>query len=145
VKKNPEPKGARKRRESTGKQRPEKITDRIVLVIDDDISALNGLVRLIRSAGFAASGFGHPGELLNAQLPARNVCLVADIYLPEMNGVELSHALALAGRRIPTILITGRNDDMTRRLVENSEAVALLYKPIDEVPLLEAISRCLKM
>ena len=46
--------------------------------------------------------------------------------------------------RIPTILITGRNDEMTRRLVE-SEAIAVLFKPIDEVPLLEAIARCLSL
>jgi CheY-like chemotaxis protein len=86
-----------------------------------------------------------PKTLLSEQLPEQNACLIADIYLPEMNGVELCHTLALTGRPLRTILITGRNDEMTRRLVEKSEAVAVLFKPIDEVPLFDAISRCLNL
>jgi FixJ family two-component response regulator len=115
----------------------------MVLVVDDDPSALGAIVRLIRSAGFKVRGFSHPNALLNERLPPGNICLVADIYLPEMNGIELCHTLAASGRVLPTILITGRNDEMTRRLVESSEAITVLYKPIDEVPLLDAISRCL--
>ena len=115
----------------------------IVLVVDDDESALSAIARLIRSAGFQVRAFNHPGALLSEQLPTRNTCLIADVYLPEMDGVELSHTLAVTGRRLPTILITGRNDEMTRRLVEKSEAITVLFKPIDEVPLLDAISRCL--
>ena len=115
----------------------------MVLVVDDDPSALGAIVRLIRSAGFTVRGFSHPRALLSERLPTRNACLVADIYLPEMNGVELCHTLAVTGRGLPTILITGRNDESTRRLVENSEAITVLYKPIDEVPLMDAISRCL--
>jgi FixJ family two-component response regulator len=115
----------------------------MVLVVDDDASALTAIVRLIRSAGFMVRGFSHAKALLNEQLPPGNICVVADIYLPEMNGVELCHALAISGRPLPTILITGRNDEITHRLVENSEAIAVLYKPIDEVPLLHAIARSL--
>ena len=117
--------------------------DQLVLVVDDDESALSAIARLIRSAGFNVRAFSHPKTLLSAQLPTRNGCLIADIYLPEMNGVELCHTLAITGHPLPTILITGRNDEMTRRLVEKSEAITVLFKPIDEVPLLEAISLCL--
>jgi FixJ family two-component response regulator len=117
----------------------------MVLVIDDDASALSALARLIRSAGFKVRTFSHPKALLSEQLPDRNACLIADIYLPEMNGVELCHMLAVSDHALPTILITGRNDEMTRRLVEKSEAITLLFKPIDEVPLLEAIARCLNL
>jgi FixJ family two-component response regulator len=116
--------------------------DRLVLVVDDDESALSAIARLIHSAGFKVRAFSHPKALLSEQLP-RNACLIADIYLPEMNGVELCHTLAITGHPLPTILITGRNDEMTRRLVEKSEAITVLFKPIDEVPLLEAISLCL--
>jgi FixJ family two-component response regulator len=62
-----------------------------------------------------------------------------------MNGVELCHTLAVCGRPLPTILITGGNDEMTRRLVEKSEAITVLFKPIDEVPLLDAVTRCLSL
>jgi FixJ family two-component response regulator len=116
--------------------------DQLVLVVDDDESALSAIARLIHSAGFKVRAFSHPKALLSEQLP-RNACLIADIYLPEMNGVELCHTLAITGHPLPTILITGRNDEMTRRLVEKSEAITVLFKPIDEVPLLEAISLCL--
>ena len=116
--------------------------DQIVLVLDDDSSALGAICRLIRSAGFKVRAFSHPQELLRQQLPTQNVCLVADIYLPQMNGVELCHVLAASGHALPTILITGRNDEMTHRLIEKTEAVMVLFKPIDEVPLLDAISRC---
>jgi FixJ family two-component response regulator len=115
----------------------------VVLVVDDDESALSAIARLIRSAGFKVRAFSHPRALLSEQLPTRNVCLVADIYLPEMTGAELCHTLAVTGHAVPTVLITRRNDETTRRLVEKSEAIALLFKPIDEVPLLDAISRCL--
>jgi FixJ family two-component response regulator len=116
--------------------------DQLVLIVDDDESALSAIARLIHSAGFKVRAFSHPKALLSEQLP-RNACLIADIYLPEMNGVELCHTLAITGHPLPTILITGRNDEMTRRLVEKSEAITVLFKPIDEVPLLEAISLCL--
>jgi FixJ family two-component response regulator len=114
----------------------------MVLVVDDDPSVLSALARLIRSAGFKVRAFSDAKTLLSENLP-ENACLVADIYLPEMNGVELCHTLTVTGHPLPTILITGRNDEVTRRLAEKSEARAVLFKPIDEVPLLDAISRCL--
>ena len=131
-------------RKLAGVGRPKQSEERgkIVLVIDDDASALGALSRLIRCAGFTVRAFDNPSALLESRLPIEKTCLIIDIYLPEMNGVELSNSLAAAGHRLPTILITGRNDEGTRRLVEKCDAVAVLYKPVDEVPLLEAISRC---
>jgi FixJ family two-component response regulator len=85
----------------------------MVLVVDDDASALNAIARLIRLAGFKVRTFSHPKALLNEQLPSRNAYLVADIYLPEMNGVELCHTLAVPGCALPTVLIMGRNDEVT--------------------------------
>jgi two-component system, LuxR family, response regulator FixJ len=125
------------------RKQPSNTHDQTVLVIDDDASALSATAWLIRSAGFKVRALSDPKALLSERLPTRNACLVADIYLAEMNGVELCHALAVSGRALPTILITGRNDEMTRRLLEKSEAIRVLFKPVDEVPLLEAISRCL--
>jgi len=122
-----------------------KINAKTVLIVDDDESALSAIARLIRSAGYKVRAFSHPKALLNEQLPTRNSCLIADLYLPEMDGIELCHTLAMSGRALPTILITGRNDEVTHRLVEKSEAVAVLFKPIDELPLLDAISRCLSL
>jgi FixJ family two-component response regulator len=144
VTKHIERKRNQEKRKSRTRRKLSLQADATVLVVDDDESALAALARLIRSAGYNVRAFGDPRALLDEQLPTSNACLVADIYLPEMNGIELSQALAVTGHGLPTILITGRDDEVTRRLTENSAAIAVLFKPIDEVPLLEAISRCLK-
>lgn len=143
VRKRTQNKHVHRERRRVKKDAPLKTLEQTVLVVDDDPSALSAIARLIRSAGFKVKEFSDPKALLCAELPARNVCLVADIYLPEMNGVDLCRALALAGRALPTVLITGRDDETTQRLGDNSGAVALLFKPIDEGPLLAAISQCL--
>jgi FixJ family two-component response regulator len=111
-----------------------------VLVVDDDPSVLGALARLIRTAGYRARVFSRPDLLLVSRIPRRNACVVADILLPEMNGVELCDALSRAGVELPYILITGRNDAATLRLIEKSHALAVLYKPFDEVPLLDAVA-----
>jgi two-component system response regulator FixJ len=114
-----------------------------VLVVDDDRSVLSALGLLIRTAGYRVRTFSRPDDLLSARIPRRDACVVADIFLPEMNGVELCRALTRLGVDLPYILITGRNDAGSRRLVESSGAAAVLFKPIDEKPLLKAISRAI--
>jgi len=142
--KNIRKKSARSPQAFGGKRKPSKIEDQAVLVVDDDLSALSAIARLIRSAGFKVRAFSNPEVLLGEALPTSNACLVADIGLPQMNGVELCQRMAASGRALPTIFITGRNDEMISRLVEKSTGIAVLSKPIDEVLLFEAISRCLK-
>ena len=66
---------------------------------------------------------------------------MVDVYLPEMSEIEMCESLAKSGRALPAILITGRNDDATKRLIDRANALAVLFKPIDEKPLLEAIAR----
>lgn len=116
-----------------------------VVVVDDDPSVLNSLARLIRAIGFKVATFDRPTALLASVIPTGNACLVVDINLPEMNGIELCRALAESGRGLPAILITGRSDAATRRLVEKVQSVAILYKPIDEGPLLDAITRAVAL
>ena len=72
-----------------------------------------------------------------------NACLVVDINLPEMSGTELCSALAASGRGLPAVLITGRNDSASQRLIEQAHPVAALFKPVDERALFDAIARTL--
>ena len=65
--------------------------------------------------------------------------------MPEMNGIEMCEVLKGLGRGLPTILITGRTDAKTRSLAAQSDAVAVLFKPFDEEPLLEALGRALAL
>lgn len=114
-----------------------------VLVIDDDISALRALARLIRSAGYGVRTFSRPSELLADDLPAADACMVVDVHLPEMNGPELCEALVRSGLDLPVIFITGRSDAATKALTERVPAIAVLFKPCDAGVLLPAISRAL--
>jgi FixJ family two-component response regulator len=113
----------------------------IVLVVDDDHSVLRALGRLIRSAGFDTQLFEHPRHLLETEVPKENACLVLDVYLLEMNGVELSAKLEMAGCRLPRIMITGREDAETDHLLQGVQAVEVLHKPFDEGLLLNAITK----
>ena len=117
----------------------------IVLVLDDDSSVCRSLRRLISAAGFQVQTFGKPSELLASELPRSNACMVVDINLPEMTGIQMCEILKRSGRSLPTILITGRTDTRTQSLAEQSNPIALLFKPFEEESLLDAISRALAL
>lgn len=92
-------------------------TEATVLVVDDDRSVLPALARLIRAAGFKVRSFDRPSALLASEMPKTNACMLIDVHLPEMNGIELCEVLAQSGRGLPAIIITGRNDAEMRRLI----------------------------
>lgn len=115
----------------------------VVLVVDDDASVLHALRRLIRAAGFEVRTFSTPREILGFDIPCANACLVLDVNLPEMSGVELHEALIASGRGLPAIMITGRSDARTQCLLHRAHTVAVLFKPFDEIVLIDAITRAL--
>lgn len=116
-----------------------------VVVVDDDPSVLRALSRLIQAAGFKVLTYDRPSALLASAIPRANACLVIDINLPEMNGSELCSALAASGRSLPAVLITGRGDSATQRLIEQAQPVAALFKPVDQRTLFDAIARALAL
>jgi two-component system response regulator FixJ len=118
---------------------------RTVLVVDDDSGLLRSLARLIRSAGVNALTFERPAHLLASEVPKTNVCLLLDVHMPEMNGVQLYETLAVARRDLPVIMMTGSDDAQTRHLLQRVSAVAVLIKPLDEALLFDAIFRALAL
>src|SRR6266403_2536375 len=118
---------------------------RTVLVVDDDSRLLRSLARLIHSAGVNALTFERPAHLLASEVPKTNVCLLLDVHMPEINGVQLYEMLAVARHYLPVIMMTGRDDAQTRHLLQRVRAVAVLIKPFDESLLLDAISRALAL
>ena len=116
-----------------------------VLIVDDDTSILRAITRRLRADGFEVLTFDSPTLLLAANIPKSNACLVLDVNLPEMDGATLYEALVAAGCRLPVIMITGRNDSRTRRLIERVKAVGVLFKPFDDTAFLEVISRALSL
>jgi FixJ family two-component response regulator len=116
-----------------------------VVMLDDDPSILRSLRRLVSASGFEVETFDKPSELLASEMPRSNACMVVDIDMPEMNGIEMCEVLKDSGRSLPTILIRGRTDDRTRSMAAQSDAIAVLFKPFDEDPLLDAIARALAL
>jgi FixJ family two-component response regulator len=104
---------------------------------------LRAIARTLRADGFKVVTFDRPSLLLAADIPKSNACLVLDVNLPEMDGVQLYENLATAGCRLPVILITGRNDSRTRHLIERVKAVGILFKPFDDTAFLDIVSRAL--
>jgi FixJ family two-component response regulator len=114
-----------------------------LILVEDDLSVLRALRRLMLSAGFKVMAFDRPRAVLDSELPKTDACLIVDVDLPEMNGVQLCETLAASGCRLPVIMITGRLDEATRELTHRAKAVAVLFKPFTRDALLEAISDAL--
>jgi FixJ family two-component response regulator len=115
----------------------------LVIVLDDDPSVLRALRRLISGAGYDVQAFNCPSALLASGSFRADSCLVVDIHLPEMNGVELCEALAASGRSLPTIFITAHPDEHTMKLARRAQPVAVLIKPFARDLLLDSISAAL--
>jgi FixJ family two-component response regulator len=114
-----------------------------VFVVDDDASVRKALGRLIRSAGYAVEVFGAASEYLSRQVPDRPACLVLDIRMPGMTGVELQRAICGTKMYLPIVFITGHGDESIREQSLAAGAVDVLYKPVDDQVLLAAIDRAL--
>jgi len=111
----------------------------IVFVVDDDLSMRRALTSLIQSVGLEVEAFGSAAELLKGKLPEVASCLVLDIRLPGLSGLDLQTELARANINIPVIFITGHGDiPMTVRAMK-SGAVDFLTKPFRDQDLLDAV------
>jgi FixJ family two-component response regulator len=117
----------------------EAVKEPIVFVIDDDLSMRRALTNLIQSVGLEVEAYGSAAELLKSKLPEVASCLVLDIRLPGLSGLDLQTELAGANIRIPIIFITGHGDiPMTVRAMKGG-AVDFLSKPFRDQDLLDAV------
>jgi two-component system response regulator FixJ len=118
-------------------------TKSALIVVEDDSSVLRALNRLMLCAGFRVMAFDCPRTVLESELPETDACLIVDVDLPGINGVQLCETLAASGCQLPVIMMTGHLDQATRELTQRSKAVAVLFKPFTRDSLLEAISEAL--
>ena len=117
----------------------ESVRESIVFIIDDDLSMRRALTNLLQSVGLEVEAFGSASELLRNKLPEVASCLVLDIRLPGLSGLDLQTELAKANVRIPIIFITGHGDiPMTVRAMKGG-AVDFLTKPFRDQDLLDAV------
>ena len=116
----------------------------LISVVDDDHSVRESLARLIRSVGFGVMAFGSAEEFLNASQGHNPDCLILDIRMPGMNGLELQRELAETDRDLPVIFITahGSDPEVRARALE-AGAVDYLLKPLKEEEVLKAIDTAL--
>ena len=115
----------------------------MVFVIDDDAGVRESIQGLLKSLGLRSESFGTAQEFLTSERADGPTCLVLDIRLPGINGLDFQHQLADAGVRIPIIFITGHGDiPMTVRAMK-SGAVEFLTKPFRDQDLLDAINQAL--
>lgn len=116
----------------------------LISVVDDDDSVRESLGGLIRSVGFAVKVFASAEEFLNSDHLRNTDCLILDVRMPGMNGLDLQRQLAASYRKIPVIFITAHGDEEVRSRALNGGAVDYLLKPFSEEALLNAIDAALK-
>ena len=116
----------------------------LISIVDDDDALRNSLDDLIRSIGFRTQGFPSAEAFLSSDQACDTACLILDVRMPGMNGLELQRQMVAANWRIPIIFITSHADDGARERALEAGAVAVLYKPFHEEELLHAIDAALK-
>ena len=114
-----------------------------VFVIDDDAAVRAAIQGLLKSVGLRSETFGAAQEFLRSKRPDGPSCLVLDVRLPGVNGLDFQHELAAAGIRIPIIFITGHGDIPMSVRAMKSGAVEFLTKPFRDQDLLDAIHQAL--
>ncbi|MBO0800869.1 MAG: response regulator transcription factor [Blastocatellia bacterium] len=115
----------------------------LISIVDDDASVRKSLERLIGSVGYAAKGFASAEEFLKSEHLRQTNCLILDVRMPGMSGIELWHELVADGSGIPVIFITAHGDKAARSQALKDGAVDYLFKPFSEESLLKAIHAAL--
>src|ERR1700681_2664185 len=114
-----------------------------VFVVDDDVGVRASIAGLLKSVGLRSECFGTAQEFLSSQRPEAPSCLVLDVRLPGVNGLDFQRELADAGIRIPIIFITGHGDIPMTVKAMKSGAVEFLTKPFRHQDLLDGIQQAL--
>jgi FixJ family two-component response regulator len=111
----------------------------LISIVDDDESVREATRGLMQAVGYRAEAFGSAEDFLQSQLLARTACLIADINMPGMSGLDLHRHLSASGTAVPTILITAYPDDGVRTRALAAGVVCYLSKPFQETDLLSCV------
>jgi len=119
------------------------VTDKLIAVVDDDASVRSATVDLLASVGFACEAFEAAEDYLQSDAAKRTACLILDVRMPGLNGLELQRRLADQGRAVPIIFITSYPNERVRRRAIRAGAICYLSKPYSEEDLLGCIRSAL--
>ena len=114
---------------------------RKVCVVDDDEAVRDSMRVLLESLGMEVADFPSASDFLSRDGDTDAGCLLLDLHMPGMTGLELLEHLRNEGTRLPTIIITGRSDPVLRERALKAGAVALLDKPVDDDILMSSLER----
>jgi FixJ family two-component response regulator len=117
----------------------------LVSIVDDDVSVRRSTRRLLRSAGFRAEAFASAEEFLSSGLAKETDCLILDLRMPAMNGLQLQRQLADASNPIPIIFLSAHASADDERRALQAGAIQFLQKPASKDALLLAIHNALKL
>ena len=112
----------------------------LISVVEDDQPFRDSMRKLMMSLGYSVEAFPSAADFLASPLLPATACLVSDVQMPGMTGVELHKELVAMGHRIPTILVTAYPDELTRNRVLNDGVFCYLGKPVDD----DHLERCLR-
>ncbi|HVO02741.1 MAG TPA: response regulator [Candidatus Cybelea sp.] len=115
----------------------------LVAVVDDDESVREALPDLVRELGHEAEAYSSAEDFLASSRIDQTRCLVLDIAMPGMTGLDLQRVLAARGKNIPIVFITAHGDETVRRHLKERGAVDCLVKPFSDTALQEAINEAL--
>ena len=112
----------------------------VVYIVDDDDSVRDGFARLLRAAGLDPRPFDSAEEFLDEVRDAPNACILLDITMPRMTGIQVQARLNARQIALPVITVSARDDEETRALARSLGACMFLRKPVDDQALLDAIN-----
>ena len=116
----------------------------IVYLVDDEAGMRKALVRLLRSEGFDVFAFASAGDFLTAYRAEETACLVLDVAMPELDGMELQRRLTRAGLLVPIVFLSGKGDIPMSVNAIKAGAVDFLTKPVNDTDLLRAVRAALE-
>jgi len=120
------------------------VPKQLVVGVDDDFRLRESLKSLVESAGYAAATYSSAEEFLQSGALAGAACLITDVRMPGMNGIELQRRIRLERPELPVIFISAHQDDEARERALDEGAIRFLYKPFDGAELLRTIEAALK-
>jgi two-component system response regulator FixJ len=115
----------------------------LVVIVDDDASVRQSTCRLIRSFGHRAESFASGAEFLRSEIAEQADCLMLDVRMPDMDGLEVQRLLSERGARIPILFITGRASEQEEQRARAAGAAAFLRKPVSQATLRLALDSVL--
>ena len=115
----------------------------MISIVDDDISVRESLRDLIESHGYGVATFESAEQFLDAACLPETSCLITDLQMPGLSGLDLQSRLIAEGHCIPVIFVTAFPEERFRRVAMNAGAVAFLSKPFDENILIDCLERAL--